>query len=182
MTASPFTVSVQSISHVQFSVTHGLQHTRLPGRHYLLEFAQTRAHWFSDAIQPSHSLLPPSPCFIFQVFNSNLSIFALMGMTCVSCVMIKNIFSTPKLIKIFSIKCFYGFTSSITVMMIRMMMAAILKQHLYVPGDILCPFHTAIYLILTVILWGTNIIPISWKWRTKWFVTCSGHIAGGWWR
>lgn len=69
-----------------------------------------------------------------------------------------------------------------TVMMIRMMMAAILKQHLYVPGDILCPFHTATYLILTAVPWGTNIIPISWKWRTKWFVTCSGHTAGGWWR
>ena len=29
--------------------------------HYLLEFAQTRIHWISDAIQPSHPLLPPSP-------------------------------------------------------------------------------------------------------------------------
>ena len=32
-----------------------------PILHYLLEFAQTHALWFSDAIQPSHSLLPPSP-------------------------------------------------------------------------------------------------------------------------
>ena len=28
--------------------------------HYLLEFAQTHAHWVGDAIQPSHPLLPPS--------------------------------------------------------------------------------------------------------------------------
>ena len=29
--------------------------------HYLQEFAQTHAHWFSDAIQPSHPLLSPIP-------------------------------------------------------------------------------------------------------------------------
>ena len=29
--------------------------------HYLLEFAQTHIHWVSDAIQPSHPLLSPSP-------------------------------------------------------------------------------------------------------------------------
>ena len=28
--------------------------------HHLPEFAQTHVHWVSDAIQPSHSLLPPS--------------------------------------------------------------------------------------------------------------------------
>ena len=28
---------------------------------YLLEFAQTHAHWVGDAIKPSHPLLPPSP-------------------------------------------------------------------------------------------------------------------------
>ena len=28
--------------------------------HYLLELAQTHAYWISDAIQPSHLLLPPS--------------------------------------------------------------------------------------------------------------------------
>ena len=32
-----------------------------PVLHYLLEFAQTYVHWVSDAIQPSHPLLPPSP-------------------------------------------------------------------------------------------------------------------------
>ena len=30
--------------------------------YYLLEFAQIHDHWVGDAIQPSHPLLPPSPC------------------------------------------------------------------------------------------------------------------------
>ena len=30
-----------------------------PVLHYLSEFAQTHVHWVSDAIQPSHPLLPP---------------------------------------------------------------------------------------------------------------------------
>ena len=29
--------------------------------HYLPELAQTHVHWVSDAIEPSHPLLPPSP-------------------------------------------------------------------------------------------------------------------------
>ena len=29
--------------------------------HYLLELAQTHVHWISDAIQPAHPLLSPSP-------------------------------------------------------------------------------------------------------------------------
>ena len=33
----------------------------LPVLHCLPEAAQTHVHWFNDAIQPSHSLLPPSP-------------------------------------------------------------------------------------------------------------------------
>ena len=36
-----------------------------PVQHQLLELAQTHVHWVSDAIQPSHPLLPPSPL----VFN-----------------------------------------------------------------------------------------------------------------
>ena len=32
-----------------------------PVLHYLLEFAQTHAHWVDDAIQPSLPLSPPSP-------------------------------------------------------------------------------------------------------------------------
>ena len=33
----------------------------LPVHHQLLKFTQTHVHWVSDAIQPSHSLLSPSP-------------------------------------------------------------------------------------------------------------------------
>ena len=33
----------------------------LPIHHQLLECTQTHVHWVSDAIQPSHSLLSPSP-------------------------------------------------------------------------------------------------------------------------
>ena len=33
----------------------------LPVRHHLLEFAQTHVHRVSDAIQPCHPLLSPSP-------------------------------------------------------------------------------------------------------------------------
>ena len=33
----------------------------LPVHHQFLEFAQTRVHWVSDAVQPSHPLLSPSP-------------------------------------------------------------------------------------------------------------------------
>ena len=39
-------------------------HCSIPGfpvLHYLLGFAQTHVHWISDAIQPSHTLLSPSP-------------------------------------------------------------------------------------------------------------------------
>ena len=32
-----------------------------PVLHHLSEFAQTHVHWVSDAIQPSHPLIPPSP-------------------------------------------------------------------------------------------------------------------------
>ena len=32
-----------------------------PVHHQLPEFTQTHVHWVSDAIQPSHSLLSPSP-------------------------------------------------------------------------------------------------------------------------
>ena len=38
---------------------HGLQHTRLPVHHQLLELAQTPVHQGSDAIQPSHPLSSP---------------------------------------------------------------------------------------------------------------------------
>ena len=41
--------------------SHGLWGTPgFPVLHYLPEFAQTHVPWICDAIQPSHSLLPPS--------------------------------------------------------------------------------------------------------------------------
>ena len=40
---------------------HGLQHARLPVHPQLLELTQTHVHCVSDAIQPCHSLLSPSP-------------------------------------------------------------------------------------------------------------------------
>ena len=41
--------------------THGLQHVRLPCPSPAPELAQTHVHRVSDAIQPSHPLLSPSP-------------------------------------------------------------------------------------------------------------------------
>ena len=38
-----------------------------PVLHHLPKFAQTRVHWVSDAIQPSHSPLSPSPAFTFPL-------------------------------------------------------------------------------------------------------------------
>ena len=40
---------------------HGLHHARLPCPSLSVRFAQIHVHWVSDAIQPSHPLLPPSP-------------------------------------------------------------------------------------------------------------------------
>ena len=39
---------------------HGLQHVGLPGPYHLPEFAQVHVHCISDAIQPSHPLMPSS--------------------------------------------------------------------------------------------------------------------------
>ena len=47
---TPWTAASQAGCKPDFSVLH-----------YLREFAQTHVHWVSDAIQPSHSLLPSSP-------------------------------------------------------------------------------------------------------------------------
>ena len=40
---------------------HELQHSKLPC-HYLLELAQTHVHCVTDAIQPSHPVIPFSSC------------------------------------------------------------------------------------------------------------------------
>ena len=52
-----FSCSVMSIS----LWPYGPQHTRLPVHHQLPDFTQTHVQRVGDAIQPSHSLLSPSP-------------------------------------------------------------------------------------------------------------------------
>ena len=50
-----------------------------PVLHYFLEFAPTHVHWFDDAIQPSHPLLPllllPSVFPSIRVFSSESALF-----------------------------------------------------------------------------------------------------------
>ena len=54
--------SVQSLSHVRLFVTPWIAARQASlVYHQLLEFTQTHVHWVSDAIQPSHPLLSPSP-------------------------------------------------------------------------------------------------------------------------
>ena len=50
-----------SVSHVRLCDPMDCSTPGFPLLHYLPEFAQTHVHWVSDAIQPSHPLLPPSP-------------------------------------------------------------------------------------------------------------------------
>ena len=53
---------VQSLSCVWlFFILMDYSPPGFPVLHHLLEFAQTHVHWVSDAIQPSHPLLSPSP-------------------------------------------------------------------------------------------------------------------------
>ena len=53
--------SVQSLSRVRLCNPMNHSMPGLPVHHRLPEFTQTHVHWVSDAIQPSHPLLPPSP-------------------------------------------------------------------------------------------------------------------------
>ena len=53
--------SDQSFSHVRLFVTPNRSTPGLPVHHQLPEFTQTHVHRVSDAIQPSHPLLSPSP-------------------------------------------------------------------------------------------------------------------------
>ena len=54
-------VSVQSLSRVWLCDPMGCSTTGFSVLHHLLDFAQIHVHWVSDAIQPSHPLLSPSP-------------------------------------------------------------------------------------------------------------------------
>ena len=54
-------LTVQSLSHVHLCDPTDCSTPGLPVRHHLPELAQTHVHRVSDAIQPSHPLLSPSP-------------------------------------------------------------------------------------------------------------------------
>ena len=58
-------LSVQLLGRVWLFVTPwtAVCMSGFPIHHQLLELAQTHVHWVSDAIQPSHPLLSPSPAF-----------------------------------------------------------------------------------------------------------------------
>ena len=53
--------SLQSLSHVRLCNPMDCSTLGLPVHHQDPEFTQTHVHWVSDAIQPSHPLLSPSP-------------------------------------------------------------------------------------------------------------------------
>ena len=55
-------ISVQSLSHVQLCDPMDCSTPGFPVLHHLLEFAQTCVHRVSDAIQPSHPVIPFSSC------------------------------------------------------------------------------------------------------------------------
>ena len=61
-----------SPSRVQVSVTLWTAAPRPPGPHHLPEFAPVHVHCISDAIQPSHPLMPASP--------STLNLFQQQGL------------------------------------------------------------------------------------------------------
>ena len=54
--------SVQSLSCVWFYTLMDCSTPGLPVHHQLLELVQTHVHWVSDAIQPSHPVIPFSSC------------------------------------------------------------------------------------------------------------------------
>ena len=57
---------------------HGLQHTRVPVRHQLLELAQSHVHQGGGAIQPSHSLLSLKPSIFPSIrVSSNESVLCI---------------------------------------------------------------------------------------------------------
>ena len=56
-------VQFSSIAQLCLTLCDPMNHSTpgLPVHHQLPEFTQTHVHWVSDAIQPSHPLLSPSP-------------------------------------------------------------------------------------------------------------------------
>ena len=58
---SMFWEDVQSLSHVQLCNLMDWGMPGFPVLYHLLELVQTHVYWVSDATQPSHPLLSPSP-------------------------------------------------------------------------------------------------------------------------
>ena len=54
-------IVIQSLSHVWLCDPMNCSTPGLPVHHQIPEFTQTRVHWVSDAIQPSHPLSSHSP-------------------------------------------------------------------------------------------------------------------------
>ena len=54
-----------------------------PILHYLPEFAQTQVHWVSDAIQPSHPLLLPSPPALNLSQHQGIRVFSIEFALCI---------------------------------------------------------------------------------------------------
>ena len=65
--------SVQSLSRVQLCDPMECSTSGFPVHHRLLELAQIHVHQIGDAIQPSHSLSPPSPPAFNLAHHQSLS-------------------------------------------------------------------------------------------------------------
>ena len=77
-----FTVKFSSVAQLCPTLCNPMDHST-PGllvHHQLLGLAQTHVHRVGDAIQPSHPLLSPSPCF----FNlSSIRVFSNESVLCI---------------------------------------------------------------------------------------------------
>ena len=60
---TPWAVQFSSVAQSCLTLCDPMDHRTpgLPVQHQFPEFTQTHVHWVSDAIQPSHPLLPPFP-------------------------------------------------------------------------------------------------------------------------
>ena len=79
---------IRSVAQSCPTLRHPMNHSTpgLPVHHQLPEFTQTHVHWVSDAIQPSHPLLSPSPApnpsqhqSLFQWVNSSHEVYFLFA-------------------------------------------------------------------------------------------------------
>ena len=73
-------VQFSSVSQLCLTISDHMNCSRLgfPVRHKLLEIIQTHAHWVSDAIKPSHSLMSSfPPAFTLSQLFSNESVICI---------------------------------------------------------------------------------------------------------